>query len=771
MRGWLGDLALGVRLSVGGGRTSWARLALTAVGIGLAVAVLLVAASVGTMSEQKSDRRAAVAVATEPVAGVSPTYFQDASTEFRGDRVRIMYVRGTAADSPRPAGLPELPKAGEMYASPALAELLRSDAGELLRPRLTEKVVGALDQSMVAMPGDLVAWIGADESMTAETTAMAAYGFGQEESTRDLDIATMTLLLIGSVVLLLPVFIFISSASRIAGAERDRRLAALRLVGSGSRQVRRIAAAESLTGAFVGLALGAVVFLVGRQFAAQIDLFGQRAYVSDVVPNPTLVLVIVLFIPAVSVLTALFALRRTIIEPLGVVRQAKPVRRRAWWRFGLIVLGVVLLTTQLGAEENTDTWAYVVVAGATLLLIGVPVLLPWLVERVAGRLRGGPSSWLLAIRRLQLDSGTSARVVGGVAVVLAGTIALQTVLLSVEGDVDLPGGSEEPLGAVEVTVDAERTPAVEADLSAAAGVESAHTVTSIGGYAGGKEDETFNVAIADCPALRALAELRNCTDGDVFLVRDQYMPAPDPGTALEWRKYPVKTGGDWDPSDYQVLGTWTVPEDARRIAQTTDARIYGSVIATPGALGGAVPDDGSRSTVIAGVSKNLSSDQLEGIRNAVADYRWQAYVFSYNTGPELTGDQQAFVTIRNALYAGSIFTLMLAGISLLVLALEHIRERRRQLAILTASGVPRGVLGRSLLWQVALPIGLGVAVALATGVGLAALMMRLTHEQLTIDWPGVIVLSAGAVCLCLLVSAMTMPFLRSATRLTSLRTE
>ena len=769
MRGWLNDLALGVRLSVGGGRTSWARLALSAIGIGVAVAVLLVAASVGNMSDQRELRSLADFRGDKPIAGVAPTYVRDAPTEFREKNVDVNYAVGSGANSPKPAGLPTLPKPGEMYTSPALAELLRSDAGELLRPRLPEKIVGTIDKSLVPMPGDLIAWVGADMSMAEDT--LAVYEFGTVDQSSDLDPVLMALLLIGSVVLLLPVFIFVSSASRIAGAERDRRLAALRLVGSGSRQVRRIAAAESLTSAFVGLALGVAVFVVGRLFAEKIDLFGVRVYVSDVVPNPAIVVLIVLLIPAVSVLTALFALRRTIIEPLGVVRQAKPVRRRAWWRFGLIAVGIVLLTTQLGAEENSDTWGYLVTAGAALLLVGVPVLLPWLVERVAGRITGGPSSWMLAIRRLQLDSGTSARVVGGVAVVLAGTIALQTVLLSVEGDIGLPGVSDEPLGAVEVSADAALMPRIKADLTGADGVQSAYSVQHTGGYQVGSTDTSFGVAMLDCDALRGLAGVRDCADGDVFLVRDQYQESPAPGTALEWRKYANKVGAEWDPTDYHVTGTWTVPRDVERITLADQSRLYATVLVTPGAAGGAPPGDGSQATVIAGVTPDLTADQLERIRNSVAGYGWQTYVYSYNTGPELNGNQQTFVAVRTALYAGSIFTLMLAAISLLVLALEHIRERRRQLAILTASGVPRGVLGRSLLWQVALPIGLGVVVALVTGVGLAALMMRLMDQRLSIDWPGVAVLCGGAVGLSLLVSAMTMPFLRSATRLTSLRTE
>jgi ABC-type antimicrobial peptide transport system permease subunit len=768
----MSDLVLGVRLAVGGGRTSWARLALSAVGIAIATAVLLVAASAGNMSEQRETRQFADFIGDAPIDGVAnPTLTDRNYTEFRGDSVNVTYVAATGPDSPKPAGLPELPAAGEMYVSPALGELLASPEGELLLPRLPEKVVGTLSQDLVEMPGDLKAWIGADEQTMRENNAVEAYSFGAAPEQRSIDPGLMALLLVGAVVLLLPVFIFVTSASRIAGAERDRRLSALRLVGSGSRQVRRIAAAESLAGAFVGLVLGGAVFAIGRLFADRVDLFGERAYVSDVVPDPVLTVLIVLLIPALSVLTALFALRRTIIEPLGVVRQSKPVRRRVWWRLALIVLGVVLLTTQFGAEDNSDGWAWAVSGGAALLLIGVPVLLPWLVERVAGQVSGGPTSWLLAVRRLQLDSGTSARVVGGVAVVLAGAITLQTVLMSVEGVIGLPGSADEPPGAVEVSTSLELAPAVSAEVAAADGVDAVHTLRYTSFNEKSRGDNAWGAVVLDCTALRDLVHLRDCADGDVFLMGDEYQQPPEPGTALEQREYQNKSNEDWDPENFVVTGTWSVPPDAKHVDRPTNTNVYSSILLTPGAIDpGTLPADAS-ATVYAMVPNDLTSDQLEGIRNSVAAHRIGTYVYSYNTGPDLSANQQTYVAIRTGLYAGSIFTLLLAGVSLLVLALEHIRERRRTLAMLTASGVPRGVLGRSLLWQVALPIVLGVVVALLTGIGLAALVMRLTEDPMVVDWAGVSLLCAGAIALSLLVSAMTMPFLRNATRLSALRTE
>jgi hypothetical protein len=739
------------------------------VGIAIATAVLLVAASIGNMSQQRELRQLTDFVVDAPQGGVEPTYINRGYTEFRGENVRVSYVAGTGWDSPKPDGLPALPEPGEMYVSPALAELLASQDGKLLLPRLPEKVVGTLPPNLVQTPGDLIAWVGADKAALGDS--IAAYGFGAPAQAQEVNPAMMALMLIGAVVLLLPVLIFVTSASRIAGAERDRRLSALRLVGSGSRQVRRIAAAESLAGTFVGMVLGAAVFVVARQFTEGISFFGERAYVSDVVPDPVLTVVIVLLIPALSVLTALFALRRTIIEPLGVVRQSKPVRRRLWWRLALIVLGVVLLITQLGAEDNSDTWAWAVSGGAALLLVGVPVLLPWLIERVSGQMSGGPSSWLLAVRRLQLDSGTSARVVGGVAVVLAGAIALQTVLMSAEDEVGLPSSGGEPAGAVEVSTDTVLAEAVSEEIGAADGVTAVHQLRYTSLYEQGKPDSGFGAATLDCDAVRVLLKVPSCTDGDVFLTRDEYSKPPKPGDMLEWREYQNKSNADWDPENYKVTGEWTVPANATTIDRAANTTVYSTVIITPGAVDTAsMPEDDS-TTVYAMVDKDLTGDQLEGIRNSIADHRMATYLYSYNTGPDLNRNQETFVAIRTALYAGSLFTLLLAGVSLLVLALEQIRERRRTLAMLTASGVPRAVLARSLLWQVALPISLGTVVALATGLGLAALVMRLTEDPMIVDWGGVALLSAGAIALSLLVSAMTMPFLRNATRLTALRTE
>ncbi|EWM10589.1 integral membrane protein [Kutzneria sp. 744] len=108
---------------------------------------------------------------------------------------------------------------------------------------------------------------------------------------------------------------------------------------------------------------------------------------------------------------------------------------------------------------------------------------------------------------------------------------------------------------------------------------------------------------------------------------------------------------------------------------------------------------------------------------------------------------------------------------MLVLTLEQVRERRRPLAMLAAAGVPRSVLARSLLWQTAVPVVLGVTVAVGIGIAIAALVIRLTSLDLHIDWPTIGISTGVALVLVFVVTACSLPSLRSATRPSALRTE
>lgn len=194
------------------------------------------------------------------------------------------------------------------------------------------------------------------------------------------------LVIIIFVVLLLPVAVFIGSAVRFGGERRDRRLAALRLVGADSRMTRRVAAGEALFGSLLGLAVGTALFLGTRQFAADVTLYDVSVYPSDITPSIGLALLVGLAVPAAAVAVTLLAMRGIAIEPLGVVRNATARPRRLWWRLLIPLAGVGLLAPLFGAIRNeSNVNAYQVTAGVVLLLVGLTALLPgWSSRSSAG---------------------------------------------------------------------------------------------------------------------------------------------------------------------------------------------------------------------------------------------------------------------------------------------------------------------------------------------------------------------------------------------------
>ncbi|EME57430.1 ABC transporter permease [Amycolatopsis decaplanina] len=742
------DLMLGFRLAVGGGRGSIVRLVLSTVGIGLAVAILLIGASAGTVKENRDQRAFAAYVRSEPIPGVAPLIYGATTTDFRGQVIALLHLRPTGPGSPIPPGVDRLPAPGEVFLSPKLDELVASDTSGLLRPRLPGRPVGLIAAETTLNPNDLVAYVGTDALRDGRTI----YGFGAEPGFDDvIENGILMLLLLGLFLLLTPVFIFVGTVSRLGGAARDRRLAALRLAGSSLRQLRRITAAESLVGAAAGLVAGAALFLFVRGSVANFQVFRFGVYPKDLTPSWPLVVLIVLVVPALTVATAWAAQRHTVVEPLGVVRETAPPKRRLWWRLLPVLAGIALIAPDLGVASGLGRVA--LIAGAVLLMLGIPALLPWLLERVVSRIKGGPPSFQLAIRRLRSDSGTPSRVVAGLCVVLAGAIALQSLLA---GQAALEADHQDATaGRITVHADGSVADQAIAAVRAVPGAADFQAMRSMLVDANRVDSALVAFAVADCATIEAATTTTGCRDGDVFA---------DP--LLIHKGQSVKFTDD-DKREHP----WTVPATPRPLAKKPSGLVESlglHVLATPAAAAGVDLAAASVTVSLRGTTGN--PDFVELVRNSVAPYSGQVTVAAY-TGKRATDEARMFDDARNILLGGALFVLLLAGVSLLVLAQEQVRERRRALGALSATGVPVRVIVRSLMWQNGIPLLLGIVIATATGIAVAALGKRLFWDGLYIDWAAVGLLAAAAVAVVLLVTASTLPSVRSAAKAENLRTE
>ncbi|MEU9244571.1 FtsX-like permease family protein [Streptomyces shenzhenensis] len=774
------DLAMGVRFAFAGGREGWFRAAMTAVGVGLGVALLLLTTAIPNALAVRHERDVARADYTyvfgHPLkAGEKTFVIADIDTPYRGDDIRGRMVQREGAKAPVPPGLTTYPAPGEMAVSPALKRLLDSPDGALLRARLPYRITATIAESGLTGSQELAYYAGsadlADHIHPPDVARIDHFGSPRSPDAES-DPVLMLLVLVVFVVLLMPVAVFVAAAVRFGGERRDRRLAALRLVGADGRMVRRIAAGEAMAGALLGLVLGGGFFLIGRQLMGSVEAFGISVFPSYLNPSPALALLVAVLVPAAAVLVTMFTLRGVVIEPLGVVRTAKPARRRLWWRLLLPVAGLAALYPMVGQGRNGGGFnQYLVTGGVLLLLVGITALLPWVVERVVGRLGQGAVAWQLAVRRLQLSSGTAARMVNGIAVAVAGAIALQMVFAGVEADYTKPTGND--LDRAQMSVQVPNGVPVSKVARAMTATKGVRKVVSIAdGEAGDRAEDpqrTATVSVGDCASLREIAALPSCHDGDAFVVKGSDSDSETTKLLTAGKKHgrtlyldPAYSGDDDGPAS-----RWTVPAKLKQAQSREDPTGYkrGGFLLTPGAL------PAGASTAVQGVVY-LSID------SAVPDVHEYVINTAVRIDPlMLAGTLTArelnskFASIRTGLLVGAAAVLALIGASLLVGQLEQLRERKKLLSVLVAFGTRRRTLSLSVLWQTAIPIGLGLLLAGVVGLALGSVLLKMVGSTVRVDWLGVLAMTGFGAAVVLAVTLLSLPPLLRLMRPDGLRTE
>ena len=774
---WSRDLAMGARFALAGGREGWTRSLLTAVGVGLGVALLLLTTAIPNAlaeRDRREEARSDHTLGQQKMPKADDTLVVvDADTTFRDLDVRGRLVEPDGPRAPLPPGVAEFPAAGEMVVSPALKELLASDDGKLLRDRLDYRIAGTIGEQGLVGSQELAYFAGGkglEKVLEGPASGARIDSFGNDDlgSSDAWDPVLLLLVLVVFVVLLMPVAVFIAAAVRFGGERRDRRLAALRLVGSDSRMTRRIAAGEALAGSVLGLVLGTGFFLLGRELAASVEVFHVSVFPSYLNPSPVLAVLVALAVPAAAVLVTILALRGVVIEPLGVVRTAKPARRRLWWRLLLPLGGIALLYPMIGQGDDGGNFnQYLVVGGVMLLLVGVTALLPWVVETVVARLGSGGVAWQLAVRRLQLSSGAAARMVNGIAVAVAGAIALQMLFAGVEGN--YTRASEFDVSRAQMSVDVPDGADPSAIIGKYRDTEGVRKITALSDvylHDRRSEDSLVQITLADCASLREVATLPSCRDGDVFAAKgSEYDSESDhlakPGTTL-WREPDSETAR---PGERPV--PWTVPQDIRPAQSREDPTGYerGGILVTPGALPEKLAAFTSARLFL---SLDLSvPDASDHVRNTAARLDPAVQPMTWHS----IESNDRYATIRTGLSVGSACVLALIGASLLVSQLEQLRERRKLLSSLVAFGARRRTLSLSVLWQTAIPIGLGLLLAATVGIALGAVLLRMTNTSIRVHWPSVLSMTGIGAGVVLVVTLLSLPPLLRLMRPDGLRTE
>ncbi|MFJ3234427.1 ABC transporter permease [Streptomyces sp. NPDC086787] len=751
-------------------------MTLTAVGVGIGVALLLLCTALPNIFSARhrvevtrydypaSDTLLPKADNTVVVGHVDGTWHD------RNIYGRFLEPEGSRA--PLPPGVGRFPAKGEMVVSPALKDLLASDDAKLLRERLPYRITGTIGESGLIGSHELAYYAGAEglpvESGNYHVTRIAEFGYTETHPEKT-DPVLILLTLVVFVVLLTPVAVFIAAAVRFGGERRDRRLAALRLVGTDSHMTRRIAAGEALAGALLGLAVGTGLFLLGRQTLGTVEIMDISVWPSYLDPTPALALLVAVAVPVAAVLVTLLAMRGVVVEPLGVVRAAKQRRRRLWWRLLPPLGGLAMLYPMIGqGRDNGNFNEYLVIGGVLLVLVGITALLPWVVEAVVARLGTGSLSWQLAVRRLQLSTGTAARMVNGIAVAVAGAIALQMLFTGVQSQYTKDTGKDPSRAQMEVDL-TNRAPLsdVEHRLATTKGVKTVAALATGMYGTRPRSNDMITLTMGSCAALRELAHLPSCKDGDVFVGRADYADADAAARSAMKSGRHVYVG---PPPGNNPNGTgvaWTIPAGLRQVNDRDDSLngAYNGLLVTPAAL----PDRAKEN--LAGQAYLRLDPSVPDVREYVRTAAAQLDPVADALGWEATTQSRQFTSVRTGLFVGSAFVLALIGASLLVSQLEQLRDRKKLLSALVAFGTRRRTLSLSVLWQTAVPVGLGLVVAATVGFTLGAVLLKMTNKPVAVDWASMLTMTGVGAAVVFTVTLLSLPPLLRMMRPEGLRTE
>jgi hypothetical protein len=670
-------LGLGLKLAISGGRTAVARLGLMSIGLGVGVTLLLGALSVPPALSAYDHREGVFygTVDTEANAdkATDVTLRWWLGTRFDGRQVLVIAVRGVG-EAPIPVGIPSLPAAGEVFASPKLASLLSGDAGALLRPRVPGRVVGTIAPEGLLEPDQLVSYVGASPNLSIparwEPEVVTSFAPADRGQGPPVDLGTIVLLCVTVIAVLFPIAMFILTAIRLSASTREARFAAVRLAGGTQAQVRTLAAAETAIAAVVGAVIALPLLQLARPAGNAIlsAVVGHEFFPGEFAPSAPVVVVVLLIVPVFATLVAVLAMRRVVVSPLGIVRRSQRGRRGLLWPVALAggLLGLVAAALARDAVFDLASPIPGVLIGAALLLVliglaGTAQWLGWLGSRAIARARPSPAM-MLGARRLEAEPTSAGRVVMSVAVLIAvGAVAEGILLSTTTYDSVTPGVAA--LRPSEVVVQA---------------------------YGNGRQNAELWRSLEPLPGVRSLAVSRMLPDGG------------------------------------------TCSRNCVAIVQT----------------------DGRPETV-------------ERIRNAV---RWLGEA---RTTQEVLADRTSDEPVRmvRLLELAMLLVLLVTAANLLVSTVDGMMERRRPLAVLSAIGVPNGVVRRSILFQVALPLGAALGLGASIGLAVTGLVFRIAKEPPVFPVAPLLLTTGLAAATVLLVTAASLPWIRIVRRPELLRSE
>ena len=385
-------------------------------------------------------------VGHQPVDGVDPVYVaMMGGDELDGRFVQVVDMQKGGDNTPNIADNLPAPNPGEFYASPALADYIAEHSDEHLEYRYG-KLIGELPESVVPARDDFYVVRGSDypihdgqiylwaddDNENAEVGTpiedLAVYNFVDYEVDSYFDSAeyniSKAVVYAGIIILLFPVIMLVSIATRLGSVQREQRYASLRLIGVTNGQVTGIIATESFISTLIGIVAGWLLYLLVRPLLFDFTLSESRFWPSAITVTTVQSLVIAGLTLVMSLFANWWGMRHVRTSPLGISQKQKMEKKPGWWRI-LPLLASLATLIYMTVHDPADSDEVLTMINAFLLLIvammfSLVVVTPWLTYHLAqfvSRLAKRPTV-LIGTKYIRAHARAIARSVSGVVLAL-----------------------------------------------------------------------------------------------------------------------------------------------------------------------------------------------------------------------------------------------------------------------------------------------------------------------------------------------------------------
>lgn len=782
---------LGLRLTLVSGREPLVRLLVTAAAVAIGVAIMLAVLADFHAFRVSSDRPSWESTTGKTVSAGSTSaphseMWNYGNDIYRGRTIERLDVASLGPGAPVPPGISGLPAAGQYYASPALAALIRSAPANQLGDRFPGHLAGTIGSAALSGPDELVIYIGYVPAKLASlpatmvvSTISAAQGRQVWTSYfRDAFVA-------GAIAFVFPILILVGTATRLAAARREERYAALRLVGATNRQIGVISSVDAVVSALIGTLAGIGIFTALRPVLAHTAITSERYFYSQVTPTASGYLAVLIAVPAASAIAALISLRRVRISPLGVSRRVTPPAPSAW-RVAPLLIGIVLFILGIVLSTKQSIGAPIF-PGLIIILIGLVTGGPWLTAqsaRLFGRLVAGTSP-LLASRRLADNPKAAFRSVTGlVLAVFLGTLvagllpAIESITASPSANalsnVLLDGFMAAPICGNNVNCTGQGPGPRQVPGGGPPSVLRQRQRIALEGLP----------PVTGASLLRRLATFSGATVIPIYsLPQDGIIRAGGPGGG--------PGAGPGRPPRYNAvvscrgLGALAVLGRCGRGRQVIKVNTL-NLIMSDNPYYSSQPIAGASNPAAAGSVSGLylqavlikvnSRGTLERVRTFLVTH---TPLSASGTAPRTFGEavqarQGVATTVQQLIDVAVVLTLVVAGCSLAVAVGGSLVERKRPFTLLRVTGTPMSVLYRVVLLEAVLPLAAATIVAGGMAYGLSVLtVQKIAPAGTPVPVPGqayYVTMAAGLVA-SLLVILSSLPLLGRITGPASVRFE